>query len=348
MNSIEKVNHRSAWTPESLLAQTDHWVYRLEDEDIAELDHALQHVAALGVAVPNFDHSDFPIPGLLRKLKPFKGELEGGLGLLQVKGLPVEQYSKDQASAIFWGLGIHFGKPWAQNDRGHLLGDVIDEGKSINDASTRGYQTAIKLGMHTDGADMVALLFLKQAPVGGESTVVSAISVFNKMAAEHPDYLQHLIDTEWCIDWRNEERPGDPPFHRGRVFSRTANGVTCFALTHYIFSAQRHSDVPRLSEFDRAAITSFEAMCEDPSLLVTFKQEPGDIFFLNNHLHAHGRSTFTDSEDPQHRRHLRRLWLQSAAWDQNRPAEMQRILATSRHWESSSGERVKMWDHGQS
>ena len=332
MSTIEKIIHPGAWNPESLFKNAGSWVYHLSSEDIAELDGALQQIKAKGLVVPQFGREDFSIPLLMGKLAPFKRELDLGLGILQIKGLPVDRYTMDQASAMFWGLGMHFGKPWAQNNRGHLLGDVINEGKSIDDPSARGYQTTITLNMHTDGADLVALLFLKQAPVGGESTVVSALSVYNRLAETNPAALQHLLDTDFYIDWRNEECPGDLPYHRGPIFTRTPEGVTCFALTVYIESAQRHADVPRLTESDRAAIAAFEAACEDPSLLVSFKQEPGDIFFLNNHFHAHGRSSFTDAEDPNERRHLRRLWLESDAWAAHRPPVMQRILEPSRHW----------------
>ena len=343
MSTIEPIKHPAAWTAASLFQNTRPWIYHLSEEDIDELDRALQLVKEKNFVVPRFGKEDFPIPVLMSKLNNFKQELDLGMGLFQLKGLSVERYTKDQASAIFWGLGMHFGKPWAQNNRGHLLGDVINEGKTIDDPSTRGYQTTITLNMHTDGADLVGLLFLKQAPVGGESTVVSAISVYNLLAETNPAALQHLLDTEFCIDWRNEERPGDLPYHSGRIFTRTANDVTCFALTIYILSAQRHAEVPRLSELDRAAITAFEQACEHPSLLVSFKQEPGDIFFLNNHFHAHGRSSFTDAEDPKQRRHLRRLWLESASWGERRPPVMQNILDTSRHWEKSDT-TVQMWD----
>ena len=64
---------------------------------------------------------------------------------------------------------------------------------------------------------------------------------------------------------------------------------------------------------------------------------------LNTHFRAHGRSSFTDAEDPNERRHLRRLWLKSDAWSAHRPPVMQRIIDTSRHWEKSDT-TVQMWD----
>lgn len=341
--SITPVEHPAAWTNESLLAQTDQWVYRLTEEDIAELDQALQDTQAKGLVMPHIGKADFAIPQLMARLAPFQQQLEKGLGLLQIKGLPVERYTKDQASTIYWGLGMQLGKPWAQNKRGHLMGDVLNVGKDFNDPSARGYQTSIALNMHTDGADIVGLLFLKQAPEGGESTITSALSVYNLLARTQPEMLQHLLSTEFCTDWRDEEAPGELPYRRGSVFSQGAAGITCFILSVYIESAQRHASAPRLTEKDRAALAAFEAATVDPALLVKFKQEPGDIFLLNNHFHLHGRSSFVDADEPQERRHLRRLWIESEAWDGIRPRTMQETLVTSRTWESSDNP-VQMWD----
>ena len=239
---------------------------------------------------------------------------------------------------------MNFGKPWEQNLRGHLLGDIINEGKSLDDPSARGYQTTATLEMHTDGADVVGLLCLKQAPEGGENQFVSALAVHNLLARTNPGALQRLLDTEWCMDWRGEEAPGTPPYHRGSIFSTTPYGMACLALTGYIYSSQRHPDAPRLSEDDRAAIEAFRNASEDPGLIVRFRQSPGDILFLNNHFHVHGRSTYKDADDPNERRHLRRLWLESETWEGCRPRAMQDILENARmHW-AKPDSTVQMWD----
>ena len=344
MPTIEPLTHRAAWTPQALSAASEAWNYRWTDDDIAELDQALQLVTRSGLVVPRITREQFPIPGVMSRLAPFKHELELGLGVLYLKGLPVERYTKDQASVIFWGLGMHFGRPWEQNLRGHLLGDVINEGKSLDDPSARGYQTTASLEMHTDGADAVGLLCLKQAPEGGENQIVSALAVYNQLARTNPGVLQRLLDTEWCMDWRGEEAPGTPPYHRGTIFSRTPRGMTCLALTGYIYSAQRYEDVPRLSDTDREAIETFRRTSEDPELVVRFRQSAGDMLFLNNHFHMHGRSTFVDADDPRERRHLRRLWLESESWSGSRPRAMQEILENARRYWAKPDSPVQMWD----
>jgi hypothetical protein len=320
------------------------WTYPLTADDVAELDQALRRIQAQGLTVPGFGASDLPIPQLMGKLARFKDELNFGLGVLYIRGFPIERYSKDEASAIFWGLGMHLGKPWERNMRGHVLGDVIDEGKKLDDPSARGYQSSAGLEMHTDGADLVGLLCLKQAPVGGENRIVSGMAVFNKLVETRPDIAQHLLDTEFCIDWRNEERPGELPYHRGHIYERREIALTPFALTGYIFSAQRHGDVPRLTELNKLALETFQATANDPELAFSFTQEPGDMVFLNNHFHCHARTSFTDSDDPREKRHLRRPWLEAEEWAAHRPAVMSDILKTAESYWRNPDTSVRMWD----
>lgn len=344
MGRIEKLDHRATWTASSLKEHSADWIYDLTADDVAELDSALRQLKAKGLVVPNFGASDFPIPNLIGKIAKFKEELNFGLGVFYVRDLPIERYSKDDASALFWGLGMTIGKPWEQNMRGHVLGDVIDEGKRLDDPSARGYQSSAGLEMHTDGADHVGLLCLKQAPVGGENQIVSGMSVFNVLVEKFPELAQHLVATEFCIDWRNEERPGDLPYHRGHIYQRQPIAMTSFALTAYIVSAQRHADVPRLTELDKRALETFQAVANDPELVFRFTQKAGDMVFLNNHFHLHARTTFTDSDDPKEKRHLRRLWLEAEAWAPHRPAVMSNVLRVAQSYWRNPNTSVKMWD----
>ena len=346
---METIHHAAAWQPGDLSAAASRWQYTLTRADVAELTAALRQVQAKNQIVPQFGKEDFPIPQLMAKLSPYEQELAHGLGVLYIKGLPVESLSIDEVSVIFWGLGLHFGRPWEQNKRGHLLGDVINEGKAIGDTSARGYQTTATLDMHTDGADVVGLLCVKQAPEGGESQIVSAVAVHNHLARTQPEVLAHLLATEWCIDWRDEEPPNDKPYHRAKIFETGPTGlITCFSLVPYIFSAQRHrekySEIPQLTAFDEHVLKVFSAATEDQELVFKYRLEAGDMTFLNNHFHLHGRSHFKDAEDPKQRRHLRRLWLEFDSWEDIRPKAMQSILINAHaHW-ATKEPTVQMWD----
>ena len=343
---LSKIDHPAAWTAKSLMAQQDQWIYQLTEDDIAELDAGLQQIKAKGLAVPKFGKAEFPMPKLAEKLKRFIQSLSTGLGIFYLRGFPMERYSKDEASAIYWGIGAYIGRPWQQNARGHVLGDVINEGRDPRtDPTARGYQSTVDLDLHTDGADLVGLLCLKQAPEGGENQLCSAVAVFNKLVEENPKVARHLLETEYCIDWRGEEQPGEKPYYKSRLITPLSDGgIACFCLTDYVRSAQRFDDVPRLSEEDLEAFEVFKKAKWDDSLVFRLRQVAGDMLFVNNHFMMHARSEFKDSEDPRERRHLRRLWLETDDWAGKRPAAMNTLLVNARnHWQRNDV-GVQMWD----
>ncbi|MBF7731569.1 TauD/TfdA family dioxygenase [Pseudomonas sp. N040] len=345
--ALSKIDHPAAWTVKSLMAQQDKWIYQFTAQDIAELDAALQQVKARGLIVPKFGKDDFPMPKLAAKLKGFLQSLSTGMGIFYLKGFPVERFSKDDASAIFWGIGTYIGRPWQQNARGHVLGDVINEGRDpVKDMNARGYQSTAELDLHTDGADIVGLLCLKQAPEGGENQLCSAVSVFNKVIEDNPAAAQHLLETEYCFDWRGEQQPGEKPYYRSKLVTRQEDGsVAFFCITEYVRSAQRFEEVPRLSGEDLAAFDAYNKAKWDESLVLRLRQVPGDMLFLNNHFMMHARSEFKDAEDPRERRHLRRLWLETDDWHGKRPAAMNTLLVNARNYWEKNDVGVQMWDH---
>jgi hypothetical protein len=346
-STVAKIDHPAAWTANSLMAQQDKWIYQLTEDDIAELDAGLQQIKAKGLVVPNFGKAEFPMPRLAAKLQSYIQSLSTGMGIFYLRGFPVERYTKDQASAIFWGIGACIGRPWQQNDRGHVLGDVINEGRDpLKDMTARGYQSTAELDLHTDGADIVGLLCLKQAPEGGENQLCSAVSVFNRVIEDNPAAARHLLETEYCFDWRGEQQPGEQPYYRSKLVTRQEDGsVACFCITEYVRSAQRFEEVPRLSGEDLAAFEAWNKAKWDESLVVRLRQVPGDMLFLNNHFMMHARSEFKDAEDPKDRRHLRRLWLETDDWVGKRPAAINTLLINARNYWEKNDVGVQMWDH---
>ena len=94
--------------------------------------------------------------------------------MVLIRGVPVERYGKDRASAVYWGVGTHLGHPWPQNAKGHLLGDVTDQGRALDDPTARGNELGgIPLPFHSDGSDLVGL-FCLDAGAGGATAWCTA------------------------------------------------------------------------------------------------------------------------------------------------------------------------------
>lgn len=298
----------AAWKAEDLKRDRS-WVWRLEGDEIAELEAALDAVKRRGINIPAIRREDFPLPRLAPKLGRMLDELENGRGIVLIQGLPIERYSKPDAGLIYWGIGRYLGRAIAQNAYGDLLGHVRDLGKDwTRDMSARGYQTPMKLPFHNDSCDVVGLMCLSTARSGGESSIVSSVAIHNDILARRPDLAAVLYGT-FYVDRRGEEADGALPYyltpifnvHRGRMFNR-------YNRT-YIQSAQRFDDVPRLTAEQIEALDLFDALCNDERLRFDMDFMPGDIQLINNYVTLHSRTDYVDWPEAERKRHLLRLWL---------------------------------------
>jgi hypothetical protein len=67
-----------------------------------------------------------------------------------------------------------------------------------------------------------------------------------------------------------------------------------------------------LTDAEISALDVLDSLVKSDELRFDMSFEPGDIQYLNNHVSFHSRTGFEDDSDPRLRRHLMRVWLQSA------------------------------------
>ena len=308
----------SAWVSKDLANDTDSWLKTLSSREVAELENAAEQFLSSGKNIGELAARDFQIPELSKHLQQLKQKLLHGNGLEVIRGLPVQDYSQELAACIFCGIGAHLGSARSQNAKGHVLGHVRDTGVSSSDPTARIYQTSERQSFHTDSTDVVGLLCLKKAKSGGESLLVSALSIYNRFIELRPDLLPLLFDPV-ATDRRGEVPEGEQPFMTIPVFSWLEENLTVFYQRQYINSARRFDDAPRLTDKHTEALDLFDTLANDPSLHFSMQLEPGDMQFVYNHSQLHDRTGFIDWPDASERRHLLRLWL-SIEGDRNLPA----------------------------
>ncbi|MES2561959.1 MAG: TauD/TfdA family dioxygenase [Pseudomonadota bacterium] len=291
------------------LARSDEWVFRLSDEDVREIDCAIQTFRAAGVALSDITPRRFPLPALGLKLERVLHELLEGRGFVLMRGLPVAHYTREEAAIAYMGIGAYFGRPRSQNAQGHLLGHVKDLGVDVTDPNVRYYQTRRKLEYHTDSVDLVGLLCLKTAKSGGESFIVSSITCYNEMKKRAPALLPLLFEP-FPTDRRGEVPPGMLPWFDMPIFHWHEGRLTAIYVRQYIESAQQNfPQAKRLSVAQRGALEALDAITNDPAIHLSMEFEPGDMQFLHNHQILHSRSDFQNWPEPERHRHLLRLWL---------------------------------------
>ena len=304
-NAIEKP---SAWLAADMSRNPDAWLYELTAEDIADLEASAIHFQRLGINIGQISKETFPLVTFNGHIAKLKQTLLSGVGLEVLRGLPIKKYSQAFAATIFCGVGAYIGSARSQNADGHILGHVRDIGADSDDPNSRIYQTCKRQTFHTDSADVVGLLCIREAREGGKSMLVSAETIYNRMKRDCPDLLEKLFDPI-ATDRRGEIPDGAKPYMEIPVLSWHKGYLTVFYQRQYIDSAQRFEGAMRLSPEHVEALDMFDSLANNPELCFGMRLQPGDMQFVYNHSQLHDRTEFLDWPDPTQRRHLMRLWL---------------------------------------
>ncbi len=233
--------------------------------EVAELESAAHAFLARHEDISHLRPETFVVKTLQPKLEALRTTLIHGIGFEVIGGLPVDRLGDELASTIFFGIGAHLGSARSQNADGHLLGHVRDIGADSRDPNTRIYQTRERQTFHTDSADVVGLLCLNEARQGGDSLLVSAVTIYNAIRRDRPDLLAYLFDNI-ATDRRGEVPAGAKPFFTIPVFSWHEGFLTVMYQRQYIDSAQRFADAPRLTVDHVEALDLFDALANDPRL----------------------------------------------------------------------------------
>jgi hypothetical protein len=296
----------AAWRGADLARRSD-WIVDLTAADVADLENALAAVGARHVAMGAMRREDFPLPTLAPRIAEWRRELTAGRGFVVVRGIPVARWGDDAAALAYWGLGLHLGRPGAQNPQDELLGHVVDTGEDAANPYVRRYRTAGDIAYHCDLADVVGLLCLRTAKSGGASRIVSSVAVYNELLRRHPELVARLYEP-FRLDRRDEHGGGTPwvpviPCRHARGTLRT------FYHSDYFRSVVRHADVPPFTDEEHTLLDVYEAIANEPDLHLDMQFAPGDIQLVSNHLILHARTAYEDHADPARKRHLLRLWL---------------------------------------
>ncbi|MCU1452914.1 MAG: Taurine catabolism dioxygenase TauD/TfdA [Acidimicrobiales bacterium] len=299
-----------AWSS-SDVADEAKWTECFADAELAELETALRHALTRSADVLQLGRDDFPLPTLDQRLERIEHDLVDGRGFVRLRGVDRQAYTQAEMEVLYWGIGTHLGLPWAQNKHGHVLGDVIDQHKAIDDPTARGNELGgIALPFHCDGSDLVGLLCLENGREGGLSAVANSVRIHNQLVAERPDLAAALYDP-LPYDYRGEQPPGGRPYYLVPVFTEWDGRLFVRCIPPYIWASQRHPEAPRLNALQREALEAVVHMADDPANHVLMDLQPGDMQFINNYHVLHGRTAYEDDRASGRVRHLKRLWLET-------------------------------------
>jgi hypothetical protein len=318
------LEEKCEWTSDEFKEESQ-FTEVLTPGEIEELDAALRHAVSVSDDVLEISRENFPLPQLGKRISRIEDELINGRGFVRLRGIDRSRYDQAEMEMLYWGIGCHLGTPWAQNHRGHVLGDVTDQGRTSADPHARGNELGgIGLPFHTDGSDLVGLLCLQDGVEGGDSTVANAVAIHNQLVREAPELAVELYKPQ-PFDFRGEQPKDGKGWYMVPIFTEFEDRLFVRCIPPYTLASQRHSDAPRLTETAKRALIRVVELADDPQNHVAMGLAPGDIQFINNYHVLHGRKAYRDDREAGCVRHLKRLWLETRVLDR-RPEHFRNTL----------------------
>ena len=298
----------AGWIAEDVSGQHD-WVYEFSRVDLEELGESIREFDHPEVNLLSLQRSNFNLPSLAPVLAEVREEILYGRGFAVLRGFPVEQFGKRGSAIAFWAIGQYLGDGvLSQNKHGHVLGHVTDLGESRENHAQRGPYSREEIPFHVDCCDIVGLLSLQTALRGGESSLVSSVTVHNQMLSRWPELTEVLFEP-FYRDRREEIPLGMKPWYKLAVFHIYQGYFSASVEPTYIGSAERFDDVPEMTSRQREAIEKLQHLSKELRFDTGFKR--GDMQFCNNHVIFHTRLAYEDHPLDQNKRHLLRLWLKN-------------------------------------
>jgi hypothetical protein len=245
----------------------------------------------------------------------------GGCSFVVVSGFPYEPMPIAQDA--YWLLGMLLGEPISQSPQRTLIGHI--EVNTPSDRNRRAWEASNALPFHTDPADLVTMLCVRPAPSGGLSQLASARAVHDLLLAEAPGHLAELYRP---IPQECRRKPERRSWTAIPVFGHAANGdFTVRYARWHVQAAQRHADVPRLTDRQVAALDALDEVIARPGVSLDLDLRPGELQLFNNAEILHARTAFVDAP-PGAGRLLLRLWL-SFAHSPELPAEYRQLFGAT-------------------
>lgn len=298
----QTINDARAWTA-ATIDDANRWYHPVPSACMAAFER-YRHRATQPLDVQLDDECQ-------ESLRDVRDELEKGRGFAIIES---PKLTPQEAALLYWIVGQGLGRPFAQNVQGTMLYDVRDTGQDLSKGA-RFSVTSYESSFHTDNSfgsdvlDYVGLLCLQVAKSGGRSQILSGYAAHNELLAHHRDALETLYQP-FHVDRRGGIREGETPTIDVPVFQTSREFLIVRYLRYWIEAG--HDKVGRpLSEAQRRALDTLDQVLARRELRVEFDLKPGDMYFINNRWTLHNRTAFEDHPEPERRRHLVRLWLQT-------------------------------------
>jgi Taurine catabolism dioxygenase TauD, TfdA family len=269
---------------------------------------------------------DRSLPRTRHEIEELRHRVEQVHGLAIVQPLAAHR-EPTQHRAFAWLVGRLLGEPIAQSGEGIKVVQVYDRDRTLRmEDGARYHQTRQGGSIHTDNVnqpetwDYLIMACLFPAMIGGESIVVSGLTIHDFLLERAPRALDVLAADFW---W--ERRGFSDDFFRAPVLFFNQEGEPRFRyLREYLESAHRRIGEPLRGD-QLWALDTLDSALELSELQFRHKLAPGEILVLDDLEMFHGRTSFSDffeampygaessQADAPFRRCFDRLWISRRA-----------------------------------
>lgn len=236
--------------------------------------------------------------------------LQHGPLVVLVEGLPEEWLTNGLADMFYLHVCECIGR--LDHVRGPFY-DVYDR-KLVGRNYVRYSDTNLSHGLHTDSMsaallpDVVGLLCIRQAPLGGKTRLINIHNVCARLAAQNPEVVTTLYEyfpRQTRSIATGQANPSALNFYP--ILSNSTEGTLhCRYMRRWIDAGYACAGITA-PDAHVAALDAFDRALEmDPDML-SFRMAPGEILFLNNHVILHDRETYQDLDHAP--RLMRRAWI---------------------------------------
>ena len=264
----------------------------------------------MGKPLGHISQETFPLPTLHGALREVSKELHFGHGFKVIRGLPVDDHSREDNIILYTGLSSHIAPLRARQDskyNGESADVVLNHIKDLSAGHEKAHigapaYTADKQVFHTDIGDIISLFALSTAAEGGTSRLASTWRVYNELAATRPDLIETL-SKNWIAD--NFGNAAQPYTAKPLLFFQPSTNdspervILQYARRTFTgFGAlPRSKNIPAITEAQAEALDAIHFLGERFNVGLDFRK--GDIQYVNNLAVFHARDEFKDTPDRQ-------------------------------------------------
>jgi alpha-ketoglutarate-dependent taurine dioxygenase len=278
-----------------------------------ELRCALDRLQRQGIDLDTVETEDCLLANFAQLAPEIRRRLDHDAGVVVLRGLDMTSLTNDQVGIVAWSLANHIGRPMRQGlhvDR--KLFTVTNMGAANADPTRIGASNQVSRA-HSDNGCLemrppcyIGLLCVENAADGGESTLISAETIYQTVATERPDLLPMFTQSWHFRPPKLHTWPDGPATIQKPILEIVGEGVHIHYARVMIEPGMALAGTP-ITEHQRQALDWFDAVLERPELVWTYALRPGDYLFTNNLATLHGRLGFSD--DGGRRRVLKRVWM---------------------------------------